>query len=138
MPMQNDGEINLQVALLLLYTWDPENQELLDQRSSLSTSAAAKALGTTVYKLEKLIDTFRHKGVAGVKAIKLHPGINAKNLNITLPQVDTMCSIQELTRHATRTLGERAAIYNQRWAAQGCNLTAREVKKFYDGAGITL
>ena len=43
-----------------------------------------------------------------------------------------------LSIHATYSLKERAAIYNEWWKDQGCNLLPADLKKFYDGAGITL
>jgi len=40
-PVNYSGEINLQAALLLLYEWDEEHQQLIDKRTSLSFNAAA-------------------------------------------------------------------------------------------------
>ena len=137
-PVQYKGEINLQAALLLLYRWDPEKQELLNERTRIPMSTAAKALGTTPYLLNRLIETFKHSGMEGVRTRNVVVRSNTRVLQITTAQVDHICCRETLTKHATRSLLERAALYNDMWRAQGCNLSARDILKFYKGAGITL
>ena len=68
----------------------------------------------------------------------MHPLVKKRVLNITSKQIDQICSREELALNATRTLLERVAIYNDKWSGQGCNLNRGDLKKFYDGAGITL
>ena len=137
-PVQYKGEINLQAALLLLFTWDEEKQELLNQRCRTSFASAARALGCTEYKLKKLIQTFERDGMQGVKMMNFISGRNRRVLNITERQVAEICSREVLTKHATYSLFERCTIYNDMWKGQECNLKPADLSKFYKGAGITL
>ena len=116
-PVAYKGEINLQAALLLLFTWDPDRQELLDQRNNISYSAAARALGCTRYKLVQLIEVFRESGMEGVRRKNIVVKKNTRVLNITQAQLEEIVSRETLTRHSTYTLLERVAIYNDKWRA---------------------
>ena len=137
-PVAYQGAINLQVALLLLYRWDEKNNIIMDQRTNVSMAAAARAMGTTVYKLKKLIETFREKGFNGVRFMNMPQKKNTRHLNVTLEQIDHICSRETLRLQATKTLLERAAEFNRLWSGQGCNLTAKDISDFYKGSGITL
>ena len=80
-PVQYKGAINLQAALLLLFKWDEEKQVLLHERTTTSFNSAAKVLGTTTYKLKKLIECFEQFGMEGVRAMNLPR--SRRCLNIT-------------------------------------------------------
>ena len=134
---QYKGGINLEAALLMLYRYDPVKKQLTMERTSCSWTAAALALNTNTYKLKQMVEVFRHAGVAGVQKMQHGAGRKAKVINITKEQVDIITSFSTLTDHATKSLQERCAIYNDEWKAQSCNLTPHDLKKFYDGAGIT-
>ena len=101
---------------------------------------AAKALGTTVWKLTRIIETFKAKGMEGVKERNLPHVIsrNPKNLGLTSHQLMVICSKPQLQEVATMSLVERAAFYNEHWKEQGCNINAKDLSEFYKGAGITL
>lgn len=122
----------------MLFVYDSEKKELTRQKTGVSIRAAAKALHTTEYKLRLVIDVFNLHGEAGVRKMQHGGGRPNKLLNITQPQIVLITSYAHLQKVATKTLGERVAIYNDEWKAQGCNLTTKDLKKFYDGAKITL
>ena len=122
----------------MLFVYDSEKKELTRQKTGVSIRAAAKALHTTEYKLRLVIDVFNLHGEAGVRKMQHGGGRPNKLLNITQPQIVLITSYAHLQKVATKTLGERVAIYNDEWKEQGCNLTKKDLKKFYDGAKITL
>ena len=137
-PTQYKGAINLQAALLLLFTWDEEHQVLLNQRSKVSYSAAARALGTTDHRLKRLIEVFNQEGMPGVQAMNMVPRKNARLLNVTQEQIELILSHDTLTKMASMTLLERCTKFNHMWHAQMCNLTPTDLSKFYKNNGITL
>ena len=61
------------------------------------------------------MEVFRHAGVAGVQKMQHGAGRKTKVINITKEQVDIITSFSTLTDHATKSLLERCALYNEEW-----------------------
>lgn len=84
-----------------------------------------------------MIKVFNVHGVNGVRMMQHGAGRRAKIINITQAQINIITSKETLQQHATKSLAGRCAIYNEQWKEQGCNLTTKDLKAFYNGAGIT-
>ena len=99
----------------MLYRYDPVSKQLTKERTSCTWTAAALALNTNTYKLKQMVEVFRQGGLAGVQKMQHGAGRKTKVINITKEQIDVIVGFSTLTDHATKSLQERCAIYNEGW-----------------------
>lgn len=67
----------------MLYVYDDKSDQLTHERTNVSLQYAANVLGTTPYKLKKMIEVFTIQGVDGIRMMQHGSGRRPKFLNIT-------------------------------------------------------